>query len=353
MRKYLLPKDGNFYKANLHSHSTVSDGKYTPKELKELYMAQGYSAIAYTDHNLMVAHSELTDENFVALTGWEFAASAHNQKALEYYGNDNLNAKRRYINNCDICVISPSPDDTVQHCYHRTKHIPAFMEPMRALVNYDENEPDFEREFTPESINEFIRIHKEKGYFVTFNHPGFSLADCTQFTQYRGLDAMEICNFGSCAGGHPDYNEKEYDQFLRSGQRLYCIATDDNHNYERYDPNRVCDSFGGFTMIKAEKLEYEALFTALKAGNMYASQGPLIYDLYLEDGKIYITCSDAQRVVLSTAGRRCAVAQHTDGTPINSASFEIAPEDGYVRITVTDFRGKHANTNAYFTDKLF
>ena len=38
MRKYLLPKDGSFYKANLHCHSTFSDGKKTPAELKQMYM---------------------------------------------------------------------------------------------------------------------------------------------------------------------------------------------------------------------------------------------------------------------------------------------------------------------------
>ena len=34
MKKYLLPETGNFYKANLHSHSTVSDGTLTPAEMK-------------------------------------------------------------------------------------------------------------------------------------------------------------------------------------------------------------------------------------------------------------------------------------------------------------------------------
>ena len=37
MKKYLLPKCGNDYKANLHCHSTISDGKLTPEEIKEAY----------------------------------------------------------------------------------------------------------------------------------------------------------------------------------------------------------------------------------------------------------------------------------------------------------------------------
>ena len=71
MRKYLVPKEGSFYKANLHCHSTISDGKWTPEEIKENYMAQGYSIVAYTDHQAFVTHNDLSDENFLALNGYE------------------------------------------------------------------------------------------------------------------------------------------------------------------------------------------------------------------------------------------------------------------------------------------
>ena len=58
MRKYLLPENGTFYKANLHCHSTVSDGKLSPEEMKAEYQKRGYSVIAYTDHKVMVPHPD-------------------------------------------------------------------------------------------------------------------------------------------------------------------------------------------------------------------------------------------------------------------------------------------------------
>ena len=67
----LLPQEGTFYKANLHCHSTLSDGRLTPEELKEHYKANGYSVLAYTDHDMFIPHHELTDESFVALAGFE------------------------------------------------------------------------------------------------------------------------------------------------------------------------------------------------------------------------------------------------------------------------------------------
>ena len=65
MRQYLLPKDGHFYKANLHSHTTVSDGTFTAAEMKKIYMEHGYSIIAYTDHEILADHSELSDAHFL------------------------------------------------------------------------------------------------------------------------------------------------------------------------------------------------------------------------------------------------------------------------------------------------
>ena len=76
MKKYLLPETGNFYKANLHCHTTVSDGKWTPEEVKKNYMAMSYSVIAYTDHDVLIPHPELADENFLPLNSYEMAVNA-------------------------------------------------------------------------------------------------------------------------------------------------------------------------------------------------------------------------------------------------------------------------------------
>ena len=35
-------------------------------------MQKGYSVVAYSDHNVMIPHTELIDENFVAITAGEY-----------------------------------------------------------------------------------------------------------------------------------------------------------------------------------------------------------------------------------------------------------------------------------------
>ena len=73
MKKYLLPNDVNWYRANMHNHTTFSDGHMTPEEIKEAYMNHGYSIVAYTDHEILLDHSELSDENFLAITSSEYS----------------------------------------------------------------------------------------------------------------------------------------------------------------------------------------------------------------------------------------------------------------------------------------
>lgn len=44
--------EGQWYKGNLHCHTTVSDGSLTPEEVVTLYKSNGYSFLAISDHNI-------------------------------------------------------------------------------------------------------------------------------------------------------------------------------------------------------------------------------------------------------------------------------------------------------------
>lgn len=76
MRTYLLPDGLNWYRANLHCHTIHSDGYWPPERVKDEYRKEGYSVVAYTDHNVLVPHADLTDEGFVALTSTELDVTA-------------------------------------------------------------------------------------------------------------------------------------------------------------------------------------------------------------------------------------------------------------------------------------
>lgn len=333
MKKYLLPETGKFYKANLHCHTTVSDGSYTPEQVKDAYKNHGYSVVAYTDHNVLISQNHLTDGDFLALNGYELNAAGENGQT------------------CHMNFIALDPDNLTQVCYHREKYLFANAVKYRNQLKFDESLPDYERVHTPEKISEMMRMGRDGGFFVVYNHPAWSMESPEQYTNYHGMHAMEIHNTGCLRAGYNDYNEKEYDHILRAGERVFCIAADDNHN--RYPlESHLSDSFGGFTMIKAEKLEYKAVTDALLAGHFYASQGPEICDLWYEDGKVHITCSPAQMVIVSGDRRKTDFVSVPAGEALTEATLTVNKEYKYFRVTVIDENGRRANTNAYFLDEV-
>ena len=320
MKIYLLPEKGNFYKANLHCHSTISDGKWTPEEIKENYKKHGYSIVAYTDHDVFVTHNELADETFLPLNGYELA-----------FEQEKIEGKSSKV--CHMCFVSLNKDQKEQTIYYNCR----CLEKNKAIACIDGACEPIPRLYSPEVISNVMKKGVESGFFVTYNHPVWSMETMEGYCNYHGMSAMEIVNYGCVVEGYDDRNANIYDQMLRGGEKIYCIATDDNHNrYPIEHPQN--HSFGGFTMIKSEKLEYEDIAKALLDGNFYASEGPEIYELYLEENKVYIKTSDAIRIVMTTANRRYKVATaDKEGEKINCACFEIIPDLGdYVRFTVID-----------------
>ena len=71
MKKILISSTKKQYKANLHCHSTLSDGKLTPEALKEMYKSHGYDILAITDHSHPYSHTAMSDSDFLMLTGYE------------------------------------------------------------------------------------------------------------------------------------------------------------------------------------------------------------------------------------------------------------------------------------------
>ena len=332
-KEYLLSEKGNDYRANLHCHTTLSDGKVSPERIKELHIEKGYSIVAYTDHDVFIPHhKELSDENFLALNAFE----------AEFIDLNEIRRKRRTTH---LCLIALDENIVNQPCFHRTEFLYYAPESSRDMVKYDENEPDFNRDYNPETVREFMRKCKEKGFFITYNHPAWSLETFEQYGTYEEMDALEIIN-GGCDiyDGMHDFNHRDYELFLRQGKRIFAVAGDDTHRAE---------GIGfGWTVIRAPKLTYKDVCDSLKNGNFYATSGPEIKSLYIEDGVVHVETSEAKSIYFNTAVRHAKKIFNEDGTAVNSGSFELNyEEDEYIRVTVIGMDGSICYSNAYFLDK--
>lgn len=62
---------GSYRKAQLHCHTTCSDGRESPRTVLERYHAKAYTFVVFTDHNTVTACDELNDSTFLALPGVE------------------------------------------------------------------------------------------------------------------------------------------------------------------------------------------------------------------------------------------------------------------------------------------
>ena len=332
MRKYFFPKK-NTYKANLHCHSTVSDGKMTPEELKEKYKENGYQILAYTDHEVLVPHPELCDADFLALSGYE----------VQIYGDMDLPKRLRRVSHLNF--YPKDPETRKMPFFNLPDVLRLDKQPDLSKAVYDGDGNDY-KEYSAEGLNALIKKAKDAGFIVSYNHPTWSKEDASIFTNFEGLFAMEIYNHGAELQVRDCYCPYVYEQMLRSGQRIGCIATDDTHVEE--------DLFGGWSCVFADSLTHAAVIEALEKGDFYASRGPMIHALWYEDGIFHIECSAAREIMVSNSGRRegAISVKRSARADITSADFPISELDHFVRFTVTDSEGNTANTRGYWREEF-
>ena len=330
----LLPLTGNLYKVNLHCHTNISDGVMTPEEVKEKYKALGYHAVCYTDHEVLIPHKELCDEEFVALHGYEVAIKQDLDRHTSYFMpvyHLNMIAKEQ---------------DTV--CMPRFfLHNPSMPGNAREWAEkhgvYDENDVIDTVCYDTDWLNGYIDALNKGGFLVTYNHPQWSLQSGKDYLGLKGLHAIEAIN-GGCRLLN-DNTSLHYEQLLRAGADVIPNGGDDNH--------RECDIGHAWTMIKAAELSYSALMEAYERGDCYASDGPSFLELYIEDGEIVIKSSPVVAITLLSEGRCCSCKTSEEGA-LTEARFSYTPEryGSYLRFELRDGKGNHAYSKAYRTAQI-
>ncbi len=134
---------------------------------------------------------------------------------------------------------------------------------------------------------------REAGGIAAINHPNLTWAfDHEAISKVRGAHLLEIYNghpmvnvYG--AGGRPGY-EEIWDGVLSSGLLIWGVATDDSHEFTgEFGPRRRNPGRGG-VMVRASRLDRDAILDALRGGDSYASTGVTLEEVEQGPDGIYV-----------------------------------------------------------------
>lgn len=342
MKKYLLSNEGDFYKANLHVHTTVSDGLFTPEEVKQGYKEHGYSVVAFTDHEVFAPHNDLTDDEFVAINSVEVSI------------NDNWPASFNHNKTYHLNLYALSDKKT--ECVACTGSS-VWLEQSKKYISEFSKNNNFYKNYSINDINFLIEKSNKDGFIVCYNHPVWSLQNYEDYAELKGLWGVEVYNSGCFRSGYED-TAQPFEDLLRKNEKLLPVCADDAHNLNT-------SAYGGWTMIKAPALNYNAILTALKNGDIYSSTGPEINELYIENGIVTIKTSNVKRIKLVTDIRYTKCEHAVEGEYINEASFDISSfiqeaqnkeinrrSLAWFRLEIIDESGKRAYTKGYFLNEI-
>ena len=336
-----VSRDIKQFKANLHSHSTLSDGKLTPEELVKNYKEKGYSILAITDHEYPCLHNEFTTQDFLMINGYE-----------AYIRPSKLCMFDKFAPEIHLNLIAKNPDNNAIVAYDPVycKYMPlpkAVAAPHAGKIG--------SRSFSVPYIQSFINEANQAGYLVSLNHPCWSMQETAQLEHLNNLWSVEVFNTGSMLISDYAENMPVYDFLLRHDKKVFCHGADDNHNKKPFG-DMMCDSFGAWTMVMADSLKYDDVIKALEQGKFYATTGPTINHLEFTKGlkpKVHLECTSAKRITMHITPKYSKVVYDSEGGDVTSADFTVPVDAKYVYFSVTGSStsgGGKAYTHAFYKE---
>jgi hypothetical protein len=286
---------GRYWRGNLHTHSSLSDGALPPEEIVAIYREAGYDFVAITDHFRPEYGFPLTDTRALRTAAFTTLLGAE------------LHAPR------------------TEHSSEW--HIVAVGLPL----GFRPAEPD-------ETGPALARRARAAGAFIGMAHPAASLLTMADAENLDAAHAVEAYNALS------DWEERGdswhlYDLLLARGHRLAAYAADDAH-FQPQDPPG-CTSW---VNVRAASLDPDALLAALLAGDYHSSTGPELHTVRVHDNKITIGCSPAARILV-TGGVPGKQVLAGDGLTEGTLPLDMFHRSAYVRVTVVDTAGERAWSN--------
>lgn len=288
-----LDEQGNrWYKGNLHTHTTRSDGQRSPEEAIGIYRAAGYDFLALTDH--WTFGEPRAEEDFLLLSGCEYDVGQNVRDGI----------------------------------YH--------------IVGIGmETDPKLERGQAVTAQSLIDSIHAADGLAI-LAHPAWSLNRAGEVARLTGLDGCEIFNSTSDLPWNcRPYSGAFLDELATWGQYPPCMAADDAHGY-------TGDQTRSWLMVRADELSRDAILAAIRRGDFYATQGPR-FSVEQTEGRLIVRSTPVQSIVFFTDSV-WVPDRATCGDGVCEAVYELKSYERFVRIELTDAEGRSAWSSFFVSD---
>lgn len=285
---------GHWFKGNLHTHSTQSDGLLSPDEVVSWYRCRGYDFVALSDH-WFLTRGETLNQDFVTLSAAEVQGSRYHLLSL---GLSEL--------------------------------------------------PPREWAEDPQSVIDHL---KAQGALCYIAHPYWTGQSSSSILALHGLDGLEVYNAVCEASKGTGYARVHWDDCLSAGRHFTGLAVDDSH--WRHDWEGI-----GYVMVRSQTLDEESILQALAQGHFYSSTGPVIEELRVTGShhgqpELFVRCSPCQEIVFYAAGSQGQRFVSTGSDGLTHARLSIRPEQVYLRVECRDDRSGCAWSNpVYVADVL-
>jgi hypothetical protein len=309
--------EGIWLKTALHTHTSDTDGELPPRAVAEHYEWAGFDVLAITDHWTLT--SVPSSDHLLVITGAELAV-------------DPL-GEGRYTEILAIGIDEIPEDPGGDRAY------------WERIDNYDfKTFPD---------LSTAAAFITGQGGAAFVAHPYWSGLPPEVILNAEGLTGLELFNASSERENGRGDSSYIWDLALEAGRSLSAIATDDSH-YPLFD---VGDAW---TMVRAADRSRDAVLDSLRAGQTYASNGPVLHDVRRDGDRIEVRCSPCVSVCLQTRyqegwavradhrGRQegARILQRSDTGAVVHAEFRPPIADlPFVRVVATDAQGRRAWTN--------
>ncbi|MDD4558129.1 MAG: hypothetical protein PHX89_04170 [bacterium] len=186
---------------------------------------------------------------------------------------------------------------------------------------------------------ELLTRLSSRNSLLILNHPNWQLHPHyrrEELLALTGYDGLEVFNGVIKRLEGYEISTDKWDYLLSNERRVLGFASDDFHIKN--------DLYAGWNVVRTESASPEAVFTALKSGNFYASSGVTLTDIYREND--YITVESADGEEIQAIGHGGRVLQIVKGCRITVDAGKW--DTDYIRFTIYGIGSSMAWTQPFF-----